>query len=397
MFLRNASGFGKVSQAHYRLAGLLAICTALAAGCEKKSAPVAAVPPASVTVALPVERDVTEYEEFSGHTAAKDTVAVRARVTGYLEKIEFVEGAEVKTGDLLYVIDRRPFQAAYDKAMAQIAVAQANLKYRMAELGRNKELVRSKAVTLSELDQSQAANDEAAATLVASQAVAEGDKLNLDFTEYRAPIDGAISKTGVTKGNLVTADQTTLTTIVSLDPIYVYFDADEQMVLRLRTAARDGKVKHDEQAISKIFIGLANEEGCPHEGVIDFADVQVSLSTGTIQVRGLFANPRPEHGNRLLLPGLTVRVRVPVGQRHKALLVTEQALGTDQGQKYLLVVDDKQEVQYRRVTLGKLEAGLRVIEDGLQAGERVIVAGLQRVRPGVKVEAKKVEMATFSK
>ena len=317
-------------------------------------------------------------------------------MTGYLDRVEFTEGGEVKKGDLLYVIDPRPFQATCDRVTAQIGVAEANLVYRKAELARNKELVGPKVITLSEFDQSTAAHGEAVASVTATKADLETARLNLSFTEIRSPIDGKISKTKVTKGNLVNADQTLLTTIVSVDPMYVYFNADEHMLLRLLAEERQGKLKVDGHSTMEVYVGLANEEGFPHRGTIDFADNRVDSGTGTIEVRGVLPNPLPAKGSRVLLPGLFVRIRVPLGDPHKAVLVAEQALGTDQGQKYVLVVDDKNVVQYRRVKLGRLEAGLRVIEEGLRGGERVMVAGLQRVRPGSVVQPEQVKMDSFA-
>jgi RND family efflux transporter MFP subunit len=368
----------------------------LLAGCKPESALVAPAGPVPVTVAVPIARQVQDYEEFTGRVAAKESVDIHSRVTGYLDRIGFKDGAEVKQGDLLFVVDRRPFQAIYDNAMAHIALSKANLAFREAELARNKDLVKTAAVSGSEYDQSAAAAGEARASVTAAEASAESAKLNLGFTEIRAPIQGIISNTNITRGNLVVADQTILTNIVSDDPMYVKFDADERRILRIQQDVREGRIKESPGAEIPVEMGLDIERGYPHQGVIDFADNQIDQATGTIQVRGVFPNPLPAKGRRVLIPGMFGRVRVPLGEPRKAVLIAEQALGSDQGQKYVFVVDKKKEVQYRRVKTGRSDAGLRVIEDGLQPGEEVMVGGLQRVRPGMSVEAKLVDMASFS-
>ena len=380
--------FGRLSvRFRFRLVRICCLAAFVGlAGCQdQKVAETSPETATEITVAVPAERQVLDYEEFTGRTSAKESVDVRARVTGYLDKIDFHEGSEVKAGDLLFVIDPRPFQADYDKAAAQIAVAEASLKYRKAELTRNTELVRTGAVTRSEYDQS-----------VAARASTAAAKLNLDFTEYRSPIDGETSRANVTKGNLVQADHTLLTTVVSVDPMYVYFDVDERKLLEIQQDVREGKIKSSGRSKIEVQMGLATEQGYPHRGTIDFADNQLDPSTGTIRMRGVFPNPLPVKGSRVLMPGLFARIRVPIGDPHTALLVAEKALGTDLGQKYLLVVDAQNKVQYRPVKIGRLDAGLRVIDEGLQPGEQVIVLGLQRVRPGSIVKPDVVKMETFA-
>ena len=369
---------------------------ALLAGCTGQARPDAPPAVVQVTVALPIERDVVDYEDFTGRTEAVESVEIRARVTGYLDRILFEEGSEVKKDAPLFLIDPRPFKAEYDRDVAQVAVREANLTYREAELARGKLLVAQKAMSQSNFDEIVAAHGEAAAAVTAAKANTEVSKLNLDFTAIASPIDGRISRAAVTRGNLVKADLTLLTTVVSVDPMYVYFDMDEQTILRVQQNVREGKIKAKETAKVPVMMGLGNEAGFPHAGTIDFADNRLDPGTGTIRVRGVFANPKPPVGNRVLLPGLFCRVRVPLGDPYRAILVAERALGSDLGQKYVLVVDEKSEVQYRTVQVGRLDNGLRVILGGLQAGERVIVTGLQRVRPGAKVEAKVVEMTSFA-
>lgn len=364
-----------------------------ASGCRREPPQSGQAQPIVVTVSLPVVREVRDYVDFTGRTEAVESVEIRARVTGYLEKISFKDGVEVKKGDLLFQIDPRPFKAAYDQAVSQIKVREANAQYRQAELARAKLLLPKAAISQSDFDQAAAAYDEAVAATAAAEANAEAAKLNLDFTMIASPIDGRLSRTQITVGNLVKADETLLTTIVSEDPIYVYFDIDERTMLRItrmllaakENALRIGKVP--------VMMGVADEEGFPHAGYLDFADNVVDPSTGTITTRGVFANPVAASGTRLLRPGMFVRVRLPLGMPHKALLVAERALGTDQGKKYLLVVDDRHTVQYRQVEVGALEDdSLRVITAGLRPEERVIVSGLQLVRPKMEVQMEEVPM-----
>ncbi len=370
--------------------------TVLLAGCTGQARPDAPPPTIQVTVALPIQRDVVDYEDFTGRTEAVESVEIRARVTGYLDRIYFEEGSEVKKDAPLFLIDPRPFQADYDRDVAQVAVRGANLTYRQAELARGKQLVAQRAMSQSNFDEIVASHGEAAAAVTAAKANTEGSKLNLDFTAIASPIAGRISKAAVTRGNLVKADVTLLTTVVSVDPMRVYFDMDEPTILRVMQNVREGKIKVKEGEKIPVMMGLGNEKGFPHDGNIDFADNVLDPGTGTISVRGVFANPKPAVGSRVLMPGLFCRVRVPLGDPYPAILVAERALGNDLAQKYLLVVDENNEVQYRTVELGRLDNGLRVILGGLRAGERVIVTGLQRVRPGAKVEPKVVPMSDFA-
>ena len=232
--------------------------------------------------------------------------------------------------------------------------------------------------------------------MASAQASEEEAKLDLEFTRLLSPIDGEISRALITKGNLVTADQTLLTTVVSVDPMYVYFDVDEHTILQIEQGVREGKIKVRGPGKIPVRMGLGNEEGHPHEGILNFADNRLDPTTGTIQVRGVFPNPKPAVGSRVLTPGLFTRIRVDVGEPYKAIMMVERALAVDQGQKCLLVVNDKNEVEYRPVTVGKLEGQLRVIRDGLRPGQRVIVNGLQRVRPGMTVVPKMVDIESPS-
>jgi RND family efflux transporter MFP subunit len=349
-----------------------------------------------VTVASPIEQTTLDCEEFTGRTAAVESVEIRARVTGYLDKICFKDGADVKQGDLLFEIDPRPFQAAYDQATSQVKVHAADLKFRAAEAERAAQLIGKNAVSKSDYDQIMAQQAQAQAAVAAAEATERAAKLDVTFTSLRSPITGVTSRTKITRGNLVQADQTVLTTVVSVDPMYVYFDIDEHTILELQELVRKGKIKVKENEAVPVWMELGDEQGFRHQGTIDFAENRVDANTGTIRARGVFANPAPPFGARAFLPGLFARVRLPVGEPHKTLAVAERAIGIDQGQKYVLVVNSKNEVDYRPVTPGKLEGRLRVIKEGIQPGDRVIVNGMQRVRPGTTVEVRTVNMASFA-
>jgi RND family efflux transporter MFP subunit len=347
--------------------------------------------PTPVPVSYPVERDITDYADFTGRTTAVDSVEVRAHVWGYLEKVNFKEGAIVTKGDVLFELDQRPYQALLNQAKAKVNQDEAQLAFDEAEYQRNLRLAATGAVSKSDLDKSAAARGVDTANIAADKAVVAARQLDLDYTKVLAPISGRTSRYVVTVGNLIqSGDQgggTLLTTIVSCDPMYAYFDVDERTALRVRQLIREGKSDSPREGGFPVSMGLANEEGYPHEGTINFVDNQLNPRTGTIRLRGTFPNKE-----QVLLPGFFVRVRTPVGRPHMALLVSERALDTDQGQKILYVVNDKNVVVVRPVQLGALHEGLREITDGLKPGERVIVNGLQQVRPGVTVEPNLVEM-----
>jgi len=363
------------------LSGLIAACVVWS-GCGKPPAPVAGLPKLpEVVVALPVVRQVTDYEDFTGRTEAKAAVEVRARVTGYLERVLFKEGTEVKQGDPLFEIDPRSYQAELQRAEATLAQSQARLQRCERDLKRANALLPQNAISQDDFDLISGDREEAAAAVKLAEASRDLAQLNLSFTRVTAPITGRISRQLIDPGNLVKADETALTTIVSMDPIYAYFDQDERTLLRVRRLVRAGVLKTIQEASVPVLLGLVDEEGFPHEGRIDFADNRVDAMTGTLRLRGVFANPQ-----RMLSPGLFVRIRLPIGVAHPAVLVPEQALGTDQGQNFVYVVNGKDEVVQRTVNVGPLEGGLRVIEHGLAKDERVIVNGLQRVRSGVKVQ-----------
>jgi RND family efflux transporter MFP subunit len=359
-------------------------------GCAQAPAP-APPAPIPVTVSYPVEREVTDYADFTARTAAVDSVEVRAHVWGYLDKVNFKEGALVKKDDVLFELDARPYVAALNQAKAKVAQDEAQLSYDEAEYQRNRQLVSTGVGSQQDLDRAAAARGVDLANIAADKAAVVSRQLDLDYTKVVAPVSGRISRYVVTVGNLIqSGDQgggTLLTTIVSVDPMYAYFDVDEYTVLRTKQLVREGKLKATSEGDWPVALGLANEEGFPHRGTINFTDNQINAKTGTLRLRGVFPNT-----DGAIIPGHFARVRVPISFPRRALLVTDRATDTDQGQKIVYVVNGDNKVVSRPVRLGALHDGLRVVEDGLKAGERVIVNGLQQIRPGATVEPKLVEM-----
>lgn len=357
------------------------------AGCNRaQSQDVAAKPkPPEVFFAVPLSRQVTDYEDFDGKTQAIQTVLIRARVSGYLDKVNFTEGAIVKKDDVLCEVDPRPYQAAYDSAVGQVHLNEAILKQARADNLRAKGLADTPgAISQQDRDKYQATEEQALATLETSKANMATSKLSLSYTKVLAPFTGRISERMIDPGNLVVADTTPLTTLVTEDPIYAQFFVDEHTLLRIRRLNEKNKVKSMQDTRPDVQMGLTDEADFPHKGKIDFEDNQVDPQTGTLRLRAVFPN-----ADGLLSPGLFVRVRLPIGEPHESLIVPEAALGTDQGRKFLYVVDDQNIAQYRAVTIGSTYGDkMRVVTDGLKPGERVVVTGLQRVRPGNPVTPK---------
>ena len=370
---------------------------AAAAGCHQ--GPTQVPPPELpvVPVSTPVQREVTDYMDYTGRTDAVESVGIRARVTGYIDRIPFKEGSEVKKDDVLFEIDPRPYKAQLDQAQAQVDLNQASFNLAKITYERDVPLAAKAAITQQQLDQDNAAVEEARARIKASQAAVEVYKLNLQFTKVTSPIDGMVSRYYYTPGNLVIQDQTLLTTVVSLDPMYAYFDMDEPTLLRVKRAINEGRIKLLPKGSDiPILMGLQGESGYPHRGSFNFINNVINPSTGTIAIRGVFPNPRPANGARLLVPGMFVRIRLPIGQPHPALLVIDRAVGSDQGLKFVYVVNSQNKIEYRRVTTGPLQDdGLRVIEEGLQPSDRVVTGGLQQVRPRMEVSPDEEPMPTL--
>src|SRR6267142_1569434 len=371
---------------------VIGICLLLMiAGCGRQASKPSSDERPKISVSPAVQREITDCAEFTGRLAAVDSVEVRAHVWGYLEKVNFKEGAIVSKGDILFELDARPYQAVLEQAKAKVAQDEAQFAYDEAENQRNLTLVAKGAVTKSDLDKTTAARNVDLANIAADKATVRQRELDLEYTKVRAPVTGRISRYNVTVGNLIqSGDQgggTLLTTIVSVDPIYAYFDVDENTVLRVIKLIREGKAESARNGGLPVALALANEEGFPHQGTINFVDNKLNAKTGTIRLRGVFRNE-----DQLLAPGLFARVRLPMGRPHPSLLVSERALDNDQGQRIVYVVDDKNEVTARPVKTGAMHNGLREITDGLAPGELVVVSGVSQVRPGIKVEPKLVDM-----
>ena len=362
------------------------------AGCGGGAPP---PPPApGVTVAPVLERDINDWEEFTGRLQAVDAVEVRPRVSGYIEKVTFKEGTEVRKGDILFVIDARPYQAALAGAQADLARARTRSELAKRELDRAARLVAVRAISREDFETRTSSNAEGEAEIQAAEAAVTTARLNLEWTKVRSPIAGRVSRADVTEGNLVQAgppEATLLTRVVTLDPIYAYFDGDEQTYLAFRELARSGDGGGAHRARIPVFLGLANEQGFPHEGYVDFVDNQLDPSTGTIRTRAVFSNK-----DRLFTPGLFARIKL-VGNDHRLTpLIQDRAIGTDQDKKFVLVLKPDSTVDYRPVQVGRLIGGLRIVESGLKPGEQIVINGLQRARPGTKVAPTLADMTPDS-
>jgi RND family efflux transporter MFP subunit len=359
-------------------------------GCTKQPSP-PAPPPPEVDVAKPIVREVIEWDEFTGRLAAIDTVEVRPRVSGYLESVHFREGQIVTKGDLLFVIDPRPFRAVLAAAEADVAGAQSRLELARNDLQRSENLVRTGAVSAEDFDRRSKAAVEAQASLDSAKARLDQAKLDVEFTEVRAPINGRTSNYAVTVGNLVSggaaSQATLLTTIVSLDPIHCYIDASEQEYLKYTRLAESGSRPSSRDKPNPVRIALIDENDFRHEGAMDFVDNRIDPFTGTMRGRAVLNNPEGT-----LVPGLFVRLRLIGETKAGAVLIPDNAIGTDQANRIVYVVDEKNTVTLRTVKLGRLIDGLRVISSGLNGEERVVVSGLQRARPGATVTPHEVDL-----
>jgi multidrug efflux system membrane fusion protein len=360
---------------------LLTLYGAASSGCNRHAHEFPKPPPPKVTVVTPLRKAVTTYHHFTGQTDAVESTEIRARVRGYLSKIEFQEGTEVQQGAVLYKIDPREYQATLARAQADVLRAKAGLSLAQAEEQRSARLRQSNAVTEEEYQQRVATRLQAEATLKQVEAAVELAQLDLSYCTITAPIAGRVGRTQVTVGNLVGYNEPTLlTTIVRLDPIYVYFDAPERQFIEYQALIRQQAAATAEERKIPVFVSLETETGYPHEGVIDFRDNRVDANSGTVTIRAVLPN-----ANRQIVPGMFARLRVPIGSAHEELLVPQEAIASDQRGTYVLVVSWDDAVEYRAVTTGQEEGELIVISKGLTPDDRVIASGTQKARPGGKV------------
>jgi RND family efflux transporter MFP subunit len=360
----------------------LVFVSVLGAGCGTEPPP---PPPApAVTVADVTGRDITEWDEFTGRFEAVDAVEIRPRVSGYLRRVLFAEGKEVRKGEVLFEIDPRPYEADLAGAEAELERARSGAALAAREVERAQRLVTVQAISREEYDARVSAAAQGGSSVRAAEAAVAMARLNLEWTRVRAPISGRVSNAMVTEGNLVQAGPpgaTLLTTVVSLDPIYVYFDSDEQTFLKYGALARAGLRQSSHVAQTPVHLGLANENGgFPHRGYVDFLDNQLDSRSGTIRTRAVFSNR-----DRLFTPGLFARLKLVGSGRYRATLILDRAIGTDQDKKFVLIVKPDSTVDYRPIQIGRLVDGLRIVTGGLVPGDRIVINGLQRVRPGMKV------------
>ena len=368
---------------------LVALASTALAACQSSEQPhAAAMSGPEVNVAEVINLRITEWDEFTGRLEAPQTVALRPRVSGYIDEVVFKEGALVQEGDVLFLIDDKPLQAQVERLKADVAFAESELALAKRELQRAQRLKKQNAIAQEAVDNRLAHKQQAAATLQAKQAALAEMQLDLDYTQVKAPITGRVSRALITKGNYVTEGQSLLTTVVSTEKIYAYFDADEQTYLKYSQLAKEGSRPSSRDSQSPVFMGLVADEGYPHAGYIDFVDNQVNQQTGTIRGRAVFEN---RDGG--LTPGLFARIKVAGSASYEGILIDDKAVATDLSHKFVWVVSDDNKVERRAVVLGKSHNGLRIIKQGLAAHERIIVNGVQRVRPGAVVQPQAVDMA----
>ena len=362
----------------------------LLVGCDNSVAQNAAPPAPAVNAADVVVKSISQWDSFNGRIEAVESVQLRPRVSGYIDKVNFTDGQEVKKGEVLFTIDDRTYRAALEQAQATLERAKTQASLARSEANRTDKLINTNLVSREEWEQRRAAAIQAQADIRAAQAAVDAAQLNLDFTKVTAPIDGRASRALITSGNLVTAGDSAsvLTTLVSQKTVYVYFDVDESTYLHYQNLARSGQGASSNHTALPVEIGLAGEEGYPHQGKVDFLDNQLAPSTGTIRMRALLDNAQ-----RQFTPGLFARVRLPGSAEFQATLIDDKAVLTDQDRKYVYIVDKEGKAQRRDITPGRLADGLRIVQQGLKPGDKVIVEGLQKVfMPGMPVNAKTVAM-----
>jgi multidrug efflux system membrane fusion protein len=368
-------------------AGLLTLLGIALAGCSQ-SGPPPQMPPPQVSVATVVQKDVTLWDEFTGRIEAVDKVEVRPRVAGYLDKVNFEEGRQVKKGDLLFQIDDREYRAAHSRATAEVERARSRAALAQRQLERSRQLVANKLVARNDVDLREDELAQAQADVKATQAAAEQARLNLEFTRVTAPIDGRVGKALVTPGNLVAPGSSLLTTVVSMDPVYVSFEGDENTYLRYQGLERSGELPSAREAGNPVRMGLADEEGFPHTGSMNFIDNELDAGTGTIRARAVFSNK-----DGRFTPGLFARVQLLGSGAQSALLISDRAVLTDQDRKFVYVIGPENKALRRDVKLGAQVDGLRIVTDGLAANDRVVVNGVQKVFfPGMPVDPQPVPM-----
>jgi multidrug efflux system membrane fusion protein len=344
------------------------------------------MPAAQVSVAEVIEQPINEWDEFTGRLEAPESVDIRPRVSGFVDHVAFTEGSLVKKGDVLFQIDPRPFQTEVKRLEAQLQQARASQARTQSETSRGERLRKSNAISAELADARVSAAAEAKAAVAGIQAELDNARLNLSFTRVTAPINGRVSRAEITEGNLVNAGESHLTTVVSTDKVYAYFDADERVFLKYVELARQAGVQTRDA--SPVYLGLSSEEGHPHLGQLDFIDNQVNPQTGTIRGRAVFDNT-----DGRFTPGLYARLKLVGSSQYAAALIKDEAVGTDLGKKYVLVLDKDNAVQYRGIELGPKLAGLRIVRSGLAKGEKIVVNGLQRAFPGSTVDPQSVPMA----
>jgi multidrug efflux system membrane fusion protein len=362
----------------------------LLVGCDDGVAQNAVPQAPAVSAADVVVKSISQWDSFNGRIEAVESVQLRPRVSGYIDKVNYTDGQEVKKGEVLFTIDDRTYRAALEQAQATLTRAKTQASLARSEANRTDKLVNTNVVSREEWEQRRSAAAQAQADIRAAQAAVDAAQLNLDFTKVTAPIDGRASRALITSGNLVTAGDSAsvLTTLVSLKTVYVYFDVDEATYLHYQNLARSGQGASSNHLALPVEIGLVGEEGYPHQGKVDFLDNQLTPSTGTIRMRALLDNAQ-----RQFTPGLFARVRLPGSAEFKATLVDDKAVLTDQDRKYVYIVDKEGKAQRRDITPGRLADGLRIVQQGLKPGDKVIVDGLQKVfMPGMPVNAKTVPM-----
>jgi RND family efflux transporter MFP subunit len=378
---------GEFSCTRFTIPMAFLVAIGVIGGCNNHALKPPASGPPEVIVNRAIEQVITDYEDFTGRLEAFKRVDIQARVTGFLDKVNFKEGSVVAKGSVLFEIDPSTYQADLDKADAAVVQAQARFKRLEGDLLRAQDLLRVRSISKEEFEKIVGDHAEARAAVGVAKASRATAQLFLNYTKVISPIDGIVGRTFIDQGNLVKADSTILSTVVTKDPIYAYFDVDERTVITLRRLVEEGTIKATDESKVTVSMALADEDNFPHKGIVDFEDNIIDPNTGTRRLRGVFANPKG-----FFSPGMFVRIRFQVGLPHLATLVPEQGVGTDQGQKFVYVVNDDNVVEYRKVKTGALLKGLRVIEkatkpgEGVKPGEQIVVSGLQRVRSQAKVD-----------